>query len=155
MVLWAHNWHIGTWGELSFESGEMFPFTWMGIDLRQRYHDHYLTIGFSFFEGAHNAILMDQEDNVIRPGRQAYTLVEARQESYHHTLTRAGKLYLLDVRSVPTGEVSAWLDGPHPFRDFGAEHVDEGGYTKLSLSKRFDVLVHIEKISPTQLLPKA
>ncbi|HZR41587.1 MAG TPA: erythromycin esterase family protein [Ktedonobacteraceae bacterium] len=155
MVLWAHNWHIGTWGEWRGErSGKIFPFTWMGIDLRQRYHDDYLTIGFSFFEGAHNAVLMDQEGNVIGP-RQAYTLVPASQESYEHTLTRAGKLYLLDLRSVPVGEVSAWLDGPHPFRDFGAIHIEEGRYRNLSLTRWFDVLVHIGKISPTQLLPKA
>jgi erythromycin esterase-like protein len=156
MVLWAHNWHIGTWGEWSLEgSSGIVPFTWMGIDLRQRYQDSYLTLGFSFFEGAHNAVLLDKEGNVIESTRQAYTLAPARQESYHHTLSRAGKLYLLDLRSVLVGEVRAWLDGPHLFRDFGGEHIEEGGYCNLSLTRWFDVLLHIEKISPTKLLRKA
>ena len=124
-------------------------FSWL-ID----YLDHYLTIGFSFFEGAHNAILMDKEENVLVPERQAYPTVPASKESYHYTLAKAGDLYLLDLRSVPAGEVRAWLEGPHLFRDFGAEHINEASYPTLSLPKWFDVLLQIEKINPTQLLPK-
>jgi erythromycin esterase len=155
MVLWAHNWHIGTWGAWRpTESSEIRPFTWMGSTLRDRYHDRYLSLGFSFYAGAHNAILMDTEGQVLVRGPQAYPLPPARQESYHATLSRAGVLYLLDVRSVPAGAVRTWLEGPHPFRDFGAEHIEGGGYQPLSLTRWFDVLIHLEHLSPTHLLPK-
>lgn len=87
-------------------------------------------------------------------GPQAYLLPPASQESHHATLIQAGALYLLDMRSVPDREVRTWLEVAHCFRDFGADHVEGGGYQPLSLTRWFDVLNQIERLSPTHLLPK-
>jgi erythromycin esterase len=157
MVLWAHNWHIGTLAERRHDrSGKvLLPFNWMGVNLRQRYREHYLTIGFSFFEGSHNAILFNKDGIVLPRQIRVHTIVPASQESYHSTLAKAGQLYLLDLRSLPAGEVSDWFDGPQAFRDYGAEHMaDDDNYQDVSLSAWFDAIIQVDKISPTQLLPR-
>lgn len=154
MVLWAHNWHIGTWGEMRIAgTNEVYPFTWMGMDLRQRYENAYLTLGFSFFEGSHQAVLIDTQGKIPALERRVHLIGPAHPESYPAELHQAGSLYLLDLRHLPAGEAGSWLTGPHPFRDFGAEHIEDGGYHTLSLPAWFDVLLHIESISPTHLLP--
>ena len=77
-------------------------------------------------------------------GPQAYPLPPASQESFHATLTQAGALYLLDMRSVPDREVRTWLEGPHRGRRLSAPFVHQV----------FDVLIQLDRLSPTHLLPK-
>jgi erythromycin esterase len=158
MVLWAHNWHIGTWGIWNNGLGtDRTPFTWMGMDIRQRYQAQYLTIGFSFHEGAHSAVPVDQNGKPVVFQRQSCTIQPAAVGSYHDTLAKAGRNYFLDVRvAPPVGEIHTWLEGPHPFRDFGAGHPsdDSHSYLDLSLEKWFDVLIEIQTISPSHRRPK-
>jgi erythromycin esterase len=157
MVLWAHNWHIGTFGKWIYgPKDDHHPFAWMGLDLRQRYQEQYLAIGFSFHEGAHSAVPVDQDGNALVFRRQPCPVKPALAGSYHELLAQAGHRYLLDLRSAPPGVVETWLKGPHPFRSFDATYNSEekNAYQDVPLSAWFDAIIEIHTISPSQMLPK-
>ena len=156
IALWAHNWHIGTWGVWHLgPDKDQLPFRWMGIELRQRYHEHYVAVGFSFVHGQHNAIAIDQEGRWLAHPRPPFHLAPARdRETYHVMFAEAGQQYLLDLRA-PAGEaVRTWLAGPHPFRVLNDTQSNESDFHQAPLLQWFDVLIHIEQISPSHLLPK-
>ncbi len=156
MVLWAHNWHVGTWGvwHLGPEK-DLAPFQWMGIELRQRYRKQYLALGFSFGEGMHNALAIDEEGKLLIHPRPPFLIAPKRAGSYEQVLARAGRQYVLDLRAAPVGEVREWLEGPHPFRVLNdVHHSEEDNYHQAPLSRWFDVLLYLEQISPSHLLPK-
>ncbi len=156
MILWAHNWHVGTWGvwHLGPEK-DLAPFQWVGAELRQRYREQYLALGFSFGEGKHNALAIDEEGRLLVHPRPPFLLAPARAGSYEETLARAGRQYVLDLRAAPAGEVRKWLEGPHPFRVLNdVHHSEEDDYHQTPLLRWFDVLIHLEQISPSRLLAR-
>ena len=156
MVLWAHNWHIGTWGcWYNDPPDNLRPFTWMGIELRKRYQQQYVSVGFSFFEGAIHALLVDEDGKPLSSDWQPFVVQPARGGSYNEILARVGSCYLVDLRAVPEGEVKSLLVGPRLFRLFDTDYCsdEQRFYHSVSLLEWYDVIVHIHKISPSRLFP--
>lgn len=154
MIVWAHNGHLARWGwwrhgPKPFE----VPFTWMGLDLQHRYGEQYLPLGFSFFEGVHSSILITRDAEILDPKRQPYSIKPAIEGSSNALFNKVEGPYLLDLRSAPAGEAREWIQQRHPTMTYGGGHEsDEGDYGNPVLSECFDVIIQIEKISPSQLL---
>jgi erythromycin esterase len=147
LVLWAHDGHILT----SAQSG----YTTMGMHLRERYQSQYLSIGTSFYQGSFNAFGQDNSGRITH--LQAFTVQTLDQESYNALLGRAGlSLYALDLRHIPSGSVREWMIGPHGFLMIGGVYNSAAGgtfYASLSLPQSFDVIIHIQKVTASQLIP--
>ncbi|WP_267717363.1 erythromycin esterase family protein [Streptomyces sp. CoH17] len=139
ILLSAHNTHV------SYDSFDpRYPKT-EGAFLRDALGGKYLSIGFSFYEGAFKAFGTD--DGVMRtrtiggarPGSNEYTLDEARQRDY-----------ILDIRTAPPA-VRAWLDQRRTTYNVGAGWPDTYKYD-MALGEAHDVLVHLHKIHATTYL---
>lgn len=156
IALWAHNWHVGIWPvwHLGPHKGQI-PFRWMGAELRQRYPQHYLSVGFSFMQGAHNAVAIDRDGKWLAHPRPPFPLAPAQKGSYQAIFAEAGQRYLIDLRTAPAGIVQSWLDGPYPFRVLNDTQCAEEDYShQAPLSRWFDILIHLDQISPSQLVRK-
>jgi erythromycin esterase len=147
LVLWAHDGHILT----SAQSG----YTTMGMHLRERYQSQYLAIGTSFYQGSFNAHGVDNTGQFTP--LQSFTVQASEQESYNSTFGHAGfSLYALDLRHIPSGEVRQWMNGPHGFLTIGSVYNSAAGdtsYASLSLPQCFDVIIHIQKVTASHLIP--
>jgi erythromycin esterase len=147
LVLWAHDGHIQT----GAQSGS----TPMGMYLRERYQSQYLAIGTSFYQGSFNAYGMDNSGQFT--SLQSFTVQASEQKSYNYMFGHAGfSLYALDLRHIPSGEVRQWMSGPHGFLTIGAVYDSAAGdtyYASLSLPQCFDVIIHIQKVTASQLIP--
>lgn len=141
LVLWAHNSHIETVTQDSY--------TRMGMYLRQRYRSQYLAIGMSFYQGSFNAV---GEDGNL----DTFTIQAPNQESYNYMFGNAGfSLYALDLRHIPGGSVGQWMNGPHGFLLIGSGYnsaTPDTYYENLSLPQSFDVIIHIQRVTASQLL---
>lgn len=146
LVLWAHNLHI--------ETVKQDSYTRMGMYLRQRYQSQYLAIGMSFYQGSFNAIGEDSTGRVTT--LQTFTVQAPNQASYNYMFGNAGlSLYALDLRHIPGGEVRQWMNGPHGFLLIGSGYnsaAPDTYYDSLSLPQSFDVIIHIQKVTASQLL---
>lgn len=144
MVLWAHDGHITTAGS----------HVTMGEYLRDRYQSQYLAIGTSFYEGFFNAHGVNSQggDTPVQP-----FYVQASQDSYNYELGNLGlPLYALDLRHIPAGPVRNWMDGDPPFLMIGAVYNPAYGdsyYAAMDLSQQFDVIISIQKVTASRLLP--
>lgn len=145
MVLWAHNGHIA--------NDPLNPIGWktMGAYLREQYRDHYLPIGFSFYQGAFNAF--------GSTSIQTFTVAAPLRNSYNDTLGSVGlPRYILDLRRVPGGPVSQWVKGPSHFWSIGAgfdpqdKSYTEDYYDFGSLQEWYDVIIHFQRVTASQLL---
>lgn len=155
IVVWAHNWHIGTsdyWCCDPHSNND--PFIWMGAHLRRSFQETYRQIGFSFFEGSHNSYQTDEQGEYISQKWLPVSVKPATAGSYNHMLSQAGTHYLLDLRQFPEGEISAWFNGNHPFRVFDTDYFSDESrfYHCASLPKWFDAIIEIHEITPSILL---
>jgi erythromycin esterase len=141
-VLWAHNVHIQTMAQIGS--------TTMGIHLRERYQSQYLAIGMSFYQGSFNA---RGENGTLH----SFSVQASEQASYNALFGHAGfSLFALDLRHIPGGSVGQWMSGPHGFLTIGAMYNSAAGdtfYESLSLPQSFDVIIHIQKVTASQLIP--
>ena len=65
-------------------------------------------------------------------------------------------LYALDLRHIPGGSVGQWMNGPHGFLMIGSVYSSTAGdtyYDLVSLPQCFDVIIHIQKVTASQLIP--
>jgi erythromycin esterase len=145
VVLWAHNGHIA--------NDPSNPDGWktMGTYLREQYKDHYLPVGFSFYQGTFNAF---GSTNI-----QPFTVAAPLKKSYNYTLGSVGlPRYILDLRRVPSGPVSQWVKGPSYFWEIGAvfdpqdKNYADDYYNFGSLQQWYDVVIHFQKVTASQLL---
>ncbi len=141
MILWAHDGHIGA----SNSGGNIT----MGMHLRQQFGGDYLPIGFSFYQGAFNAVGPD--------GMKVFTEQAPPKGSYNETLgSVALPIYLLDLRTAPAGPVSQWLGGPRDFHKLDASydptHPQSDDVT-VSLRQYFDLVIEIQHVTASQLIP--
>lgn len=147
MVLWAHDGHIGAANRIQDAEPQVIT---MGTRLRQQFGTQYLALGLSFYQGAFNALGSG--------GPQAFTEQAPTRGSYNEVLGGAGlPLYLLDLRAAPAnGPVGQWLAGPYPFHKVSEVYApDDPGQDDVTVSLRayFDVIIHIQKVTASQLLP--
>ncbi|MFD3731292.1 erythromycin esterase family protein [Streptomyces sp. NPDC058632] len=139
VLLSAHNTHV------SYDAFDVrYPKT-QGAFLRDTFGKGYVSIGFSFHEGAFKAFGTD--DNVMRthrvgtaqPGSNEHTLDQARQSDY-----------ILDMRTAPRS-VRDWLDQPRVTYNIGAGWPDPMEY-RIALGEAHDILIHLDDVEATTYL---
>src|SRR5260221_10133136 len=134
-IVWAHDVHIAN--DTSYSSPDSRN---MGGELRARYQASYLAMGTTLYQGAFRIYQYPQSfiQQVAAPGR----------DTYNYTLGQADlPLYLLDLRNVPPGPVGAWASGPAVLLNYGLGGEDLSGSG--ALSQWFDVIIHIQKTTPS------
>ncbi len=146
IVLWAHNWHVCLMPE------------WMGYNLRQRFGDAYVAIGFAAGEGTYYAV-------PNKPVEKPMATPAERQQAFTHALTEPPPMSLdwafrtlgmeraiLDLRLAKAGDAaSGWLRNPLMIRNIGALAMD----TQFSLgvpTQMFDVMIFVNKTSAARQL---
>jgi erythromycin esterase len=139
ILLSAHNTHV------SYNSFDArYPKT-QGAFLRDALGKDYVSVGFSFHEGAFKAF--GTEDNVMR----TYRVGAAKPGSNEHTLDRARQDdYILDLRTVPE-PARAWLDKTRVTWNIGAGWPDPVEYTT-ALRQAHDILIHLHDVEATTYL---
>ncbi len=139
ILLSAHNTHV------SYNSFDTrYPKT-QGAFLRDALGKDYVSIGFSFYQGAFKAF--GTEDNVMR----TYRVGAAKPGSNEHTLDKARPDdYILDMRTVPNF-ARAWLDKERVTWNIGAGWPDPMEY-KTALGQAHDVLIHLNDVEATTYL---
>jgi erythromycin esterase len=148
MVLLAHDGHIGVADRINAIESAVT----MGKQLRQQFGADYVAIGTSFYAGS-----FDSSDS---QGIHVFSeQTPPGQDSYNAALGGAGlPLYLLDLRTAPPGAVSQWLAGPYPFHKVSeVYYTDNPGYddVTVSLHTYVDVVLHVQMITASHLLPSA
>ncbi|MGC0398113.1 erythromycin esterase-like protein [Streptomyces sp. SAI-126] len=139
ILLSAHNTHV------SYDSFDArYPKT-QGSFLRDALGGNYVSIGFSFYEGAFKAFGTD--DDVIR----TYRVGAAKPGSNEATLDRARQDdYFLDLRTAPE-PARAWLDKERATWNIGAGWPDPAQYTA-AFGRAHDILIHLHDIEATTYL---
>lgn len=132
MVVWAHNTHIGS---LKVSKN-------MGAFLRSWYKEDYRPIGTSFYTGT---------DRIFGSGSSSFQTPTPGTDTYNYALGSVGlPQYMLDLRQVPAGPVNDWIQGTHVLLNYGVGGEDLGMLG--SLQYWFDVIVHIQTITPSHVL---
>lgn len=143
IVLWAHNLHIANIPDY-FGSQEKN----MGAFLRDWYQENYLSIGTSFYQGTFR--------NFSTSESYIDTLQAPSTDSYNYTLGSVGiPQYILDIRKTPSGPVTNWVQGPRILRTVGLRGSHGADLDQVmfgSLQERFDVIIHFQNITASQLL---
>lgn len=149
IVLWAHNLHVAESGPLLSEP--------MGYFLRQRFGGDLVIFGFSFFDGTFNAMGPDLSRDSV--GAFVLSEFQARlpsSDSFEYAF-RSTEIprFILDLRSIEDGSESGdWLLGRHTFYGwYGAVYYGSVGRFATRLSRAFDVIIHIQTTTPSDLLP--
>jgi erythromycin esterase len=134
-VVWAHDVHIANDTTYASQDGRN-----LGGELRARYQASYLAIGTTLYQGTFRTYQYPHSSiqQVAAPG----------QGTFNYTLGQTDlPLYLLDLDNVPPGPFSAWASGPAVLRNYGLGGEDLS--TSCALSQWFDVIVHIQKTTPS------
>ncbi|MFE3036406.1 erythromycin esterase family protein [Streptomyces canus] len=139
ILLSAHNTHV------SYDSFDTrYPKT-QGAFLRDALGADYVSIGFTFYQGAFKAF--GTEDNVMR----TYRVGAAKPGSVEHTLDKARQEdYFLDLRTAPA-PARAWLDKERATWNIGAGWPDPVRYTT-ALGRAHDILIHLHDVEATTYL---
>jgi erythromycin esterase len=135
LVLWAHNYHVGT------QYGDE-----MGGWLRKTFGAAYVSVGFDYWDGTYSIV----QTGGIRPLRNPPTSPDSYETFFH----RAGlPRFIIDLRRLPPNDPQTrFLDGPHPMWAVGAAVVNEQYTANTPLRQTHDILVWIETSTPTHLL---
>lgn len=144
IIVWAHNTHIAN--NPSYLSPQAPKGTEnMGAYLRKWYHNDYLTIATSLYQGAYNLY-----SNGSIPVATILPSTPGK-DTYNYTLGNVSlSLYLLDLRKTPPGPVTAWVNGPHIFLEYGLQGADLS--FPGSLHQWFDLIVFIRHTTPSHSL---
>ena len=149
IVLWAHNLHVAEYGPLLSEP--------MGYFLRRSFGGHLVVFGFTFFDGTFNAVTPAASSD----GVGLYTLSEFQArlpstDSFEYAF-RSTEIprFMLDLRRIESGSDPAdWLLGRHTcYGWYGAVFHGTVGRYAVRLSRAFDVIVHIQTTTASELLP--
>jgi len=136
IMVWAHDGHIAnitTYGSLDGRN--------LGGELHARYQQSYLALGTTLFQGTFRIY-------AASPSTSIQTIAPAPSTTYNYTLGQAGlPLYLLDVRTLPSGAVSNWAKSSSTFLLYGLGGEDLSGSAQLD--QWFDVLLHIQNTTPS------
>jgi erythromycin esterase len=145
IVLWAHNFHIGTDPRLRS----------MGWHLRKALGEAYLPIGFTFREGGFQA----QNTDPAKPGLKVFNVTPPVEADLDAALAAAGHPAMaLDLRRLPAGSVRDWFEAPKGTLGCGAlfhTPVDPRLYVpNLPVSSRFGALFFINRTTPAMPVPE-
>lgn len=140
-IVWAHNGHVS--------KTNMIPFIYpkvAGQHLAEHYRKRYVSIGTSVFEGRYNVYNSNREFG-------PYGILKSDDpNSYNYTFGQVkNDQFLLDLRKA-NGMTNTWLNEKHPiFSGITTEGPDIPKTVDISLGKSFDILVQIQKVSPSRL----
>ena len=140
-IVWAHNGHVSKTNMLPF----IYPKV-AGQHLAEHYGKQYVSIGTSVYEGRYNVYNSNREFGPYG------TVKSDDPNSYNYTLGQVkNDQFLIDLRKA-NGMTKTWLNEQHPFFP-GITSVgpDIPKTVNISLGKSFDILVQIQKASPSQL----
>ena len=139
IIVWAHDAHIANNTLYGSQDGRN-----MGGELRARYKDSYLSIGTTFYQGAFRVYHY--------PETSTQQIPTPNLDTYNYNLGQADlPLYMLDLRKVPSGPVATWANEPtNIFLNYGLG--GENLSTICTLSQWFDVIIHVQRTTPSNLL---
>ena len=119
---------------------------------------NYLPIGFAFGSGAFNAV-PDDTTGTIGTTISAVSAPAPRAGSFETVLQNAkSRNYYFDLRTPSPSDVSRWFVGPEYFRNVGSAFnpaLADDYFEVASLTTLFDVIVFVNTVTPTHLLPLA
>ena len=146
IMLWAHNGHVGT---NTYTNGSMGDF------LRQKYEKEMIILGFNFFTGSFNAVLLQNGCNF---GLREHFAVPPPENTYEYLFWSLGKPRLmLDLRGHNFNtNATSWVKGPRLFRRIGAAYQPTLPYYYFwhsRLTQEYDVIIYFQDTSPSILLP--
>lgn len=140
-IVWGHNGHIS--------KTNMIPFVYpkvAGEHLAEHYGKRYVAIGTSVYEGQYNVY---NGNNEFGP----YGILKLDDpNSYNYIFGQVkNDQFFIDLRKAD-GVVKTWLNEKHPiFAGITTIGPDIPTVVDISLGKTFDILVQIQKVSPSQL----
>ncbi|UHA75595.1 erythromycin esterase family protein [Paenibacillus sp. 481] len=140
-IVWAHNGHISKTNMIPFVYPEI-----AGQHLAKHYGDNYVTIGTSVHSGKYNA------NNSIGKLGMHGTARSDNPKSFNYAL---GKIkhgqYVIDLRRA-SGSTKSWLNEKRPLLLGVATVAPHIPLTHdIPLGKTFDILIHVQKVTPSQL----
>lgn len=140
-IVWGHNGHVS--------KTNMIPFIYpkvAGQHLAEHYGKRYVSIGTSVYEGRYNVYNSNHEFGPYG------TLKSDNSNSYNYALGQVkNNQFFIDLRKA-NGVTKTWLNKQHPiFSGITTEGPDIPKTVDISLGKSFDILVQIQKVSPSQL----
>lgn len=140
-IVWGHNGHIS--------KTNMIPFVYpkvAGEHLAEHYGKLYVAIGTSVYEGQYNVYNGNNEfgpHGILKlddPNSYNYIFGQVKNDQF-----------FIDLRKA-NGVVKTWLNEKHPiFAGITTVGPDIPTVVDISLGKTFDILVQIQKVSPSQL----
>jgi erythromycin esterase len=147
IVLWAHNYHV-----MNNPGGTLT----MGTELRERFGDEMVTVGFSFFSGTFNAVPYDPATGY--GALKALGAPPPPKDSYGYHFRGADMPRLiLDLRGIDFDSTATdWIPGPRRFRSIGAVYDPDqsaGYYYQSRLPVEFDLIVYFQSTTASALLP--
>jgi erythromycin esterase len=140
LVLWAHNWHVAANGADQ-----------MGYFLRVRFGSEMVVFGFAFDKGSFNARGNE--------GLTAYYVGGAPSDGWEDTfLAKAGKpRFFLDLRNVSSPAVAEILQSHRTMWIVGAVFASgtvlQSHRWRVRMAFAFDVIIYIESVQASRLLP--
>lgn len=140
-MVWAHNAHLSKTNMLP----SVYP-KLAGQRLAEHYGKRYVAIGTSVFEGRYNVYNSSQQFGpygilkLDAPNIFNYTFGQVNYDQF-----------FVDLRKA-SGVTKTWLNEEHPFFA-GVTTVGPNipTTTDISLGRSFDILVHIQKVKPSQM----
>jgi len=140
-IVWGHNGHVSKTNMLPFVYPKM-----AGQHLAEHYGKRYVTIGTSVFEGRYNVYNTSQQFGpygILKlddPNNFNYTFGQVKYDQF-----------FVDLRKA-SGVTKTWLNEQHPiFAGVTTVGPDIPTTVDLSLGQSFDIIVHIQKVKPSQL----
>lgn len=144
VFVWAHNGHVQL--DASNLQAEN-----MGMALRAKLGDRYLSAGFVLDEGTYRAW--------VKPNEPATTdvTVGPREPGWAaEALARVGHpVFAVDLRGSPAGVVHDWIFAPHVVHSRGWLVVEPGHQESVeTLGRLFDVAIYVDKTTSARHLPR-
>ncbi|MFC4102668.1 erythromycin esterase family protein [Paenibacillus xanthanilyticus] len=142
-IVWGHNGHVS--------KTNMIPFVYpkvAGQHLAEHYGQRYVSIGTSVFEGRYNVYNSNQQFGPYG------TLRFDDPNTYNYTFGQVNyDQFLVDLRKA-SGVTKTWLNEQHPiFAGITTVGPDIPTTVDIALGQTFDILVHIQKVTPSLLHP--
>jgi len=151
VVVWAHNSHVGD--ARATELGAQGELN-IGQLARERYGERAVLVGFSTYTGTVTAA---SAWGGAAERKRVQTALPGSFEELFHRLRRPE--FLLRLRDVPDGELSAALDEPRLERAIGVIYKPEtervSHYFHVALRRQFDAIIHIDRTRALEPLERA
>jgi len=144
IVLWAHNGHVSTSSSAT-----------MGGALRQMVGPAMVVMGFSFAQGAFNAVGMT---GTTYTSLGQHTVSTPKYDSYEEYFS-ASRMprFFLDLRNRATmPDTPSWLPGPRNALSIGAVYADaapDSYYYLARLPAEYDAVIFLDQTTASVLLP--